>query len=226
MLKSTYNYVEDNSGQAEHDPNAHDQPYADIESLIYNVQETIKKHKKEKDEIRDQILKARDESLKIKNETESFKKAFKVREDKYLDDIVTLGERLKSYERVVFKMSLSLLIIHMLGTTPNSFYDPTMKTELGYQNPERLKKAIKVQPKMYNGKNLKYAKLKVNLPDSKETLKDVEKIRLEMKDKMIPIDYQKLNKLYESCVPQKDIFAEQTYLSPPSTSNVTPESSP
>nr|GEW86878.1 hypothetical protein [Tanacetum cinerariifolium] len=31
-------YVENNSGQAEHGLNAHDQPYADIESLIYNVQ--------------------------------------------------------------------------------------------------------------------------------------------------------------------------------------------
>ncbi|GJT60520.1 hypothetical protein Tco_1004053 [Tanacetum coccineum] len=31
-------YVEDNSEQPEHDPNAHDQTYGDIESLIYNVQ--------------------------------------------------------------------------------------------------------------------------------------------------------------------------------------------
>ncbi|GKG36391.1 hypothetical protein Tco_0444069, partial [Tanacetum coccineum] len=31
-------YMENNSGQAEHDSNAHDQPYADIESLVYNVQ--------------------------------------------------------------------------------------------------------------------------------------------------------------------------------------------
>ncbi|GJX02870.1 retrotransposon protein, putative, ty3-gypsy subclass [Tanacetum coccineum] len=30
-------YVDNNSGQAKHDPNAHDQSYADIESLIYNV---------------------------------------------------------------------------------------------------------------------------------------------------------------------------------------------
>ncbi|GKD72448.1 hypothetical protein Tco_1330730 [Tanacetum coccineum] len=30
-------YMEDDSGQTEHDPNAHDQTYADIESLIYNV---------------------------------------------------------------------------------------------------------------------------------------------------------------------------------------------
>ncbi|GJS41309.1 integrase, catalytic region, zinc finger, CCHC-type containing protein [Tanacetum coccineum] len=188
-------YVDNNSGQAEHDPNAHDQPYADIETLIYNVQveaqnqrkinnelkkqkslfqkelktsyedlqkqisveqQTIEKLQNEKDEIQDRFLKARDESLIIKNETESFKKAFKIREDKYLDDIVTLKEKLKSHERVVFKMLHSLQTIHMLGTTPNLFYDPNIKDGLGYKNPEHLKKAIEAQPKMYYGKNLKY----------------------------------------------------------------------
>ncbi|GJR58350.1 hypothetical protein Tco_1500512 [Tanacetum coccineum] len=189
-------YVEDDSGQTEHDPNAYDQTYADIESLIYNgtktykervkdfgnkpvqfinyksgyenlqyqicvEKKTIEKLKKEKDDIRDKFLKARDEYLNFKNETKSFKKDFKVRGDKYHDDIVTLKEKLKFHERVIFKMSHSLQIIHMLGTKPNSFYNLNMKTGLGYQNPERLKKAMKAQPKIYNGKNLKYVKLKV-----------------------------------------------------------------
>ncbi|GKE45973.1 hypothetical protein Tco_1473257 [Tanacetum coccineum] len=114
----------------------------------------------------------------------------------------------------------------MFGTKPNSVYDPNTKTGLGYQIPELLKKAIKAQPKMYNGKNLKYAQLTVNLPDSEETLQDAEKSQLKMKDKMIQLDYAKLNKLYESFVPQKEISTDQTYLSPLSTSNVNPESSP
>ncbi|GJS36118.1 hypothetical protein Tco_0534500 [Tanacetum coccineum] len=96
---------------------------------------------------------------------------------------------------------------------------------LGYKNPERLKKAIEAQPKMYNGKNLKYHELKVNLPDYEETLKDTEKSRLKMNIKRIPLDYLKLNKLYELFVPQKEVSAEQTYLSPPSTSNVSLASS-
>nr|GEY84516.1 hypothetical protein [Tanacetum cinerariifolium] len=52
------------------------------------------------------------------------------------------------------------------------------------------------------------------------------KSRLKMEDKMIQLDYAKLNKLYESFVHQKEIFADQTCLSSPSTSNVTPEISP
>ncbi|GJY35787.1 hypothetical protein Tco_0421165 [Tanacetum coccineum] len=65
-----------------------------------------------------------------------------------------------------------------------------------------------------------------NLPDFEETLVDMEESRLKMKDKMIQLNYVKLNKLYDSFVPQKEISADQTYLSAPSTSNVTPESSP
>ncbi|GKB51709.1 hypothetical protein Tco_0902462, partial [Tanacetum coccineum] len=95
-----------------------------------------------------------------------------------------------------------------------------------YKNPERLKKSIKAQPNMYNGKNLKHPKLKVNLSDYKETFEDAEKSRLKMKDKMIPLDCPKLNKPYESFVPQNKISTEQTYLSPLATSNASPESSP
>ncbi|GKB77239.1 hypothetical protein Tco_0944134 [Tanacetum coccineum] len=77
---------------------------------------------------------------------------------------------------------------------------------------------------MYDGEKLETTKLKVDLHDYEETLKDAEKIRLKMKDKMIQLDYAKLNALFESFVPQTEIPAEQTYFSSPSTSNVSSES--
>nr|GEV98877.1 hypothetical protein [Tanacetum cinerariifolium] len=43
-----------------------------------------------KEEIHEQLLQTQDEILKIKYETDLYKKAFKAREDKYLEDIVTL----------------------------------------------------------------------------------------------------------------------------------------
>ncbi|GJS96263.1 hypothetical protein Tco_0803231 [Tanacetum coccineum] len=64
-------------------------------------------------------------------------------------------------------------------------YDPYLKIGLGYENPKRLKKAIKAQPKMYDGEKLESTKLKVDLPDYKETREDAEESRLKMKDKMI-----------------------------------------
>ncbi|GKA30912.1 hypothetical protein Tco_0717217 [Tanacetum coccineum] len=93
------------------------------------------------------------------------------------------------------------------------------------ENQQRLKKAIAAQPKMYNGHKLINDKFKVHLPDYEETLEDAKESRLKMKDKMIQLDYQKLNNLYDSFVPQTEISVEQTYLSNPSTSNVSSESS-
>nr|GEY08337.1 integrase, catalytic region, zinc finger, CCHC-type, peptidase aspartic, catalytic [Tanacetum cinerariifolium] len=58
-----------------------------------------------------------------------------------------------------------------------------------------------------------------------ETLKLKQESRLTTKDKMIQLDYAKLNALYGSFVPQTKTLVEQTYFSSPSTSNVSSASS-
>ncbi|GKC65862.1 hypothetical protein Tco_1098460 [Tanacetum coccineum] len=78
---------------------------------------------------------------------------------------------------------------------------------------------------MYDGERLYNMKLIIDSPDSEETLEDAEKTRLKMKHKLIQLNYAKLNALYETFVPQKEIRAEQTYFLTPSTSNVSSESS-
>ncbi|GKC05593.1 hypothetical protein Tco_0997203 [Tanacetum coccineum] len=88
----------------------------------------------------------------------------------------------------------------------------------GYKNPERLKKAIAAQPKMYYGEKLHSAKLVIDSPDSEETLEYAEKSRLKMRNKMVQINYANLNALYKTFVPQQDFSMEQTYFSIPSTS--------
>ncbi|GJV53771.1 putative reverse transcriptase domain-containing protein [Tanacetum coccineum] len=72
------------------------------------------------------------------------------RENRYLEDIVDLEEKLSSHDRIIYKMGQSLQTIHMLGKKPNKVYDPFPKAGLGDQNPERLKKAIAAQAKMYD----------------------------------------------------------------------------
>ncbi|GJY84354.1 hypothetical protein Tco_0497730 [Tanacetum coccineum] len=88
----------------------------------------------------------------------------------------------------------------------------------------RLKKAIAAQPKMYDGDMLHSEKLIINSTDSEETLEDAEESQIKMKDKMIQFNYDKINALYETFVPQQEISAEQTYFSIPSTSNHSSES--
>nr|GEZ69883.1 hypothetical protein [Tanacetum cinerariifolium] len=65
--------------------------------------------------------------------------------------------------------------------------------------------------------------------DSEDTLEDAEQSRLKMNEfqkyekvqalKIKPIDYGKLNKLYDNFVPQKELSAEQTYFSSSFTSS-------
>nr|GEU93336.1 retrovirus-related Pol polyprotein from transposon TNT 1-94 [Tanacetum cinerariifolium] len=114
----------------------------------------------------------------------------------------------------------SLQKIDMLSKKPNKIYDPFLKARLGYQNPECLKKAIATQPKMYDGDMLHSEKLIINSTDSEETLEDAK----ESQNKMIQVNYDKINALYETFVPQQEISAEQTYFSIPSTSNHSSES--
>ncbi|GJV14782.1 integrase, catalytic region, zinc finger, CCHC-type containing protein [Tanacetum coccineum] len=143
-------YVDYNSGQAEHDTNPHDQSFHDFESLLNNVQieaekqrkmnielkkkttllqqelEMCKEHEQllnEKEEIREELLKTQDETLKIKHETDLYKKAFKERENKYLEDIISLEEKIRSNDRIVYKMSHSLQTILMLDQDRSFIYD-------------------------------------------------------------------------------------------------------
>nr|GEU79278.1 retrovirus-related Pol polyprotein from transposon TNT 1-94 [Tanacetum cinerariifolium] len=161
--------------------------YEELEREIRVDKHTIERILKEKDKIQGDFCKMKNENVKIQYESDLSKKAFIEKENKYLDDIVDLKQKL---------------------------------TELGYQNLERLKKAIAAQPKMYDGERLQSTKLKTDSPHSEETFEDTEESRLRIKDNMIQLDYGKLNALYDTFVPQQEITIEQTYFSTPFTSNV------
>ncbi|GJT51012.1 retrovirus-related pol polyprotein from transposon TNT 1-94 [Tanacetum coccineum] len=72
---------------------------------------------------------------------------------------------------------------------------------------------------MYDGDLIHSNKLVIHLTDSEETLKDAEESRNKMRHKMVQIDYEKLNALYDTFVPQQEPSTEQTYFSIPSTSD-------
>ncbi|GKB94988.1 hypothetical protein Tco_0981125 [Tanacetum coccineum] len=191
----------------------------ELEHELRNDKDTIERILKEKDKIQNDFLKVENEKIIIQHETQLEKKAFKEREDRYLDDILDLEEKLSSHDRIVYKMGQSIQTIHMLGKKPNKVYDPFLKAGLGYTNPVRLKKAIAAQPKMYDGDLIHNNKLVIHSTDSEETLEDAKESRNKMRHKMVQIDYEKLNALYETFVPQQELSAEQTYFSIPSTSD-------
>ncbi|GKA71126.1 putative ribonuclease H-like domain-containing protein [Tanacetum coccineum] len=180
-------FVENNGGTSEHDSTAHDE-YREIQMLAYIVQREPENQKR----LNNELIKQKD---LLQGELETFKdrlekKAFKEREDRYLDDILDLEEKLSSHDRIVYKMGQSIQTIHMLGKKPNKVYDPFLKVG---------------------------NKLVIHSTDSDETLEDAKESQNKMRHKMVQIDYEKLNALYETFVPQQELSAEQTYFSIPST---------
>ncbi|GJZ18875.1 putative ribonuclease H-like domain-containing protein [Tanacetum coccineum] len=172
-------YVDNNGGTSKHDSIAHEENY-EIQMLAYNVQREAEKQKRVNNELKKQKDLLQQELETFKDRVKTFesqalaKKAFRERENQYLEDIVDLEEKLSSHDRIVYKIGQPLQTIHMLGKKPNKIYDPFLKPGLGYQNPERLKKAIAAQPKMYDGDMLYSENLIINSPDFEETLEDAE----------------------------------------------------
>ncbi|GKC87097.1 hypothetical protein Tco_1147746 [Tanacetum coccineum] len=87
--------------------------YEALEREVCVEKDTIERLLKENDKIQGELFQSQNENLKIQHEIELSKKAFKERENKYLDDIVDLEEKLSSHDQIVYKMSQSIQTIHM-----------------------------------------------------------------------------------------------------------------
>nr|GEV12007.1 hypothetical protein [Tanacetum cinerariifolium] len=116
--------------------------------------------------------------------------------------------------------------VHML-TKPQAFYDNIHKQALGYQNPFYLKKAWGIKPTLYDGIVISNKHVAMHVIDDEETLileevsrskmsekeKDPEAIKRKISNK--PIDYVKLNKLYEDFrkrfVSQHELSADKVF---------------
>nr|GEV12914.1 hypothetical protein [Tanacetum cinerariifolium] len=130
--------------------------YEELERKICVEKDTIERLLKEKDKIHGDFFHLENEKIITQHETALAKNSFKERENKHLDNIVDLEEKLSSLDRIVYKMGQSIQTIHIIGKKPNKVYDPFLKAGLGYQNPEHLKKAIAAQPKMMMVKDSNY----------------------------------------------------------------------
>ncbi|GKB69095.1 retrovirus-related pol polyprotein from transposon TNT 1-94 [Tanacetum coccineum] len=154
---------------------------------------------------------------------EYLKKEFNKKEDKYLDEVIDLQKKNKALDNVVYKMGQSKQTMYML-TKPQTFYDETHKTTLGYQNPFYLSQARWKVPALYDGNTIVKTHVALFVTDSEETLELAEHNMLKilakqndpsLKEKKVniaSIDYVALNKLSEHFVkhfvPQKQLSAK------------------
>ncbi|GJS93054.1 hypothetical protein Tco_0800022 [Tanacetum coccineum] len=131
------------------------------------------------------------------------------------------GAKNKDLENVVYKMGKSTETLRLLTNEQKAFRDNLRKSGLGYNGPYVLSQAYAKISKLYHAYELCDKNEQLHVFDSEETLKDAEKSRLKMNEfqkdekvqelKIKPIDYGKLNKLYDDFVPQKEPSAKQTY---------------
>ncbi|GJX88898.1 hypothetical protein Tco_0340912 [Tanacetum coccineum] len=165
-----------------------------------------------------------EEIIQLLQKTQTiFKQTQRDKEEKYLNDIIQLQDKIKDLENVVCKMGRSTDTLWLLTSEQKAFKDNLHKSGVGYNGPFVLLQAYAKIPKFYRASELCDKNEQLYVFDSEETLEDAEKSQLKMNEfqkdekvqelKIQPIDYEKLNKLYKDFVPQKELSAEQTYFS-------------
>nr|GEU88741.1 hypothetical protein [Tanacetum cinerariifolium] len=153
-----------------------------------------------------------------------FKKDFKQKENKYLENFLDMKALKEKVEDRLFKQDQSLQIVHML-CKPKPHYDEQSKVAIGYKNPFYLFKAKQVQPVLYSGQEIvkpNYARVLVH--DSEDAIEIAETTRKQMNEKMknlecvkknvknAPHDYSKENYLV-TFTPQKQLIPKQIFWS-------------
>ncbi|GJX52849.1 hypothetical protein Tco_0281218 [Tanacetum coccineum] len=165
-----------------------------------------------------------EEIIQLLQKTQTiFKQTQRDKEEKYLNDIIQLQDKIKDLENVVCKIGRSTDTLRLLTSEQKAFKDNLHKSGVGYNGPFVLSQAYAKIPKLYRASELCDKNEQLHVFNSEETLEDAENSQLKMNEfqkykkvqelKIQPIDYEKLNKLYKDFVPQKELSAEQTYFS-------------
>ncbi|GJW14557.1 hypothetical protein Tco_0018690 [Tanacetum coccineum] len=169
-----------------------------------------------------------EEIIQLLQKTQTiFKQTQRDKEEKYLNDIIQLQDKIKDLENVVCKMGRSTDTLRLLTNEQKAFRDNLRKSGVGYNGSCVLSQAYAKIPKLYRAYELCDKNEQLHVFDSEETLEDAEKSQLKMNEfqkdekiqelKIQPIDYEKLNKLYKEFVPQKQLSepsVKQTCSSP------------
>ncbi|GJR85426.1 retrovirus-related pol polyprotein from transposon TNT 1-94 [Tanacetum coccineum] len=191
------------------------------QSQFIRDQDIIRDLKQQRDKLDLAVIDYKRQKEEYQKTQMIFNQTQRDKEEKYLNDIIQLQAKNKDLENVVCKMGKSTKTLRLLTNEQKTFRDNLRKLGLGYNGPYVLSQAYAKIPKLYRAYELCNKNEQLHVFDSEETLEDAEKSQLKMNEfqkdekvqelKIKPIDYRKLNKLYDDFVPQKELSAEQTY---------------
>ncbi|GJS72573.1 retrovirus-related pol polyprotein from transposon TNT 1-94 [Tanacetum coccineum] len=155
---------------------------------------------------------AHQETISIQ-EKEAQTKFYKTREDKELDKVITLENKVKVLDDIVYKTGQSVQTMNMLNRN----------CKTSFAKPEFLKKAQRANPRLYDIGCYNDNLALMLAPESDETIRLDKESRSKLSDLIRPFDYDKLNNLYDLFVPQREKSPEQHYF--PRTSKMSHTSS-
>ncbi|GJX88451.1 hypothetical protein Tco_0340465 [Tanacetum coccineum] len=163
---------------------------------INDLNQTISDMKKE--------LFAHQETISIMSrEKEARIKFYKTREDKELDKVIALENKVKVLDDIVHKTGQSVQTMNMLNRN--------YKTS--FAKPKFLKKAQRANPRLYDIGCYNDTVAIMLGPESEETIRLDKESRSKLSDLIRPFDYDQLNNLYDLFVPQREKSPEQQYFS-------------
>ncbi|GKB91402.1 hypothetical protein Tco_0963674 [Tanacetum coccineum] len=140
-------------------------------------------------------------------------KLYKTREDKELDKVIALENKVKVLNDIVYKTGQSVQTMNMLNRN----------CKTSFAKPEFLKKAQRANPRLYDIGCYNDNLALMLAPESDETIRLAKESRSKLSDLIKPFDYDKLNNLYDLFVPQREKSPEQHYF--PRTSKMSHTSS-
>ncbi|GJX36668.1 retrovirus-related pol polyprotein from transposon TNT 1-94 [Tanacetum coccineum] len=154
---------------------------------INDLNQTISDMKKE--------LFAHQETISIMSqEKEAQIKLYKTREDKELDNVIALKNKVKVLDDIVSKTGQSIQTMNMLNHN----------CKMSFAKPEFLKKDQRVNPRLYDIGCYNDNLALMLAPESDETIHLDKESRSKLRDLIRPFDYDQLNNLYDLFVLQQE----------------------
>ncbi|GJX91435.1 hypothetical protein Tco_0344761 [Tanacetum coccineum] len=196
----------------------------DLEQLVFERNKRNVDLEEQLVSLKQQLLQHVESNKSLKTESEKLKADNNALEESYLEELVWLRNTNKVVTELLQSYGQPVQIVPMLSKRPTFSIKDLHKSGLGYRNPLYLKSAQLCRPTLYLGDVIVDP---VHTPfrvyDSEETLVQAEVSRTKMLERMKdplckvsskPINYAKLNSLYDTFVPQKQLSSEQVYWLP------------
>ncbi|GKD64756.1 hypothetical protein Tco_1306864 [Tanacetum coccineum] len=149
-------------------------------------------------------LVAHQETISIMSQQkEEQTKFYKTREEKELEKVIALENKIKSLDDTVYKTGQSVQTMNMLNHN----------CKKSFVKPEFLKKAQRENPRLYDIGCYNDNLALMLAPESDERIRLAQESRSKLSDLIRPFDYDKLNNLYDLFVSQREKSPEQQYFS-------------